>query len=670
MKIHQTLHGYLHGHSQIASSVDLSLPDKKKMAVLSDWSEYSRSDGSDSSYITTYALPNSSYYVIAKTWYAEEMKRPGCVWTHSLLVDTNEIDTPFDFRTLWSFFKRPSLRNEDFSLYEFAIEVSESTADNDIDESIAIQFPSLAYWLSQMLEGNEKLVFTAASPSSDNQMLLLSLLSHLPIGIAKRMSFCSGTARLRQYDNEPFDLQITSAIRKKIPALNLPVAEEEPTEECYKQIARSVLDGGKEIPILFWKFSEDIGNSVVKLKTVLNVYQNLDRLEETDTDKEALFDETLRSLAKAFPAPDDGEAFKSSMLSQNVTKYFCGELQFIIKMAMTPYYVSFDYSSFNFWGRLSVFVNNSKLADSLEIVDVLLAQGVKTNIQKKVLNTFERHYDGEEQVYILKSHWPFYVYMAKVDSAFLEHECWTEAETDRFKALLPLFLESSVDNTSLWESVFLRVIRDEVEISYAGLKKFDEHINVTAKIMDMKENRQFVQPAIVDYCKTLPVKLLSWLSSKDTISYDSQVIVCETVSPSSELVHNTISNDWRALANVNVSTLNIDLAAYLFILSYNVKDRKGGFQFYRKAFYPIYKAAEDDTINSSIWQRISVYCPKPLWGWEWDRCAMLRRGLSDWVIDGHVSVGDIRRLTPERKLNKKLVKYVNKRKEGKGWLQW
>ena len=37
-------------------------------------------------YYTGYPLENGEKYVIAKTWYAYEMKRPGCVWTHSIVL--------------------------------------------------------------------------------------------------------------------------------------------------------------------------------------------------------------------------------------------------------------------------------------------------------------------------------------------------------------------------------------------------------------------------------------------------------------------------------------------------------------------------------------------------------------------------------------------------------
>lgn len=113
MIIHQALHGYSQGHNRLASSFPLSAQDDDKMKMLSDWSEYSGSK--DNSYITTYPLSDSRHYVIAKSWYADDMERPGCVWTHSLIIDLDNLDEKFDFRLLAGLFKRPV--KGDYSFY-------------------------------------------------------------------------------------------------------------------------------------------------------------------------------------------------------------------------------------------------------------------------------------------------------------------------------------------------------------------------------------------------------------------------------------------------------------------------------------------------------------------------------------------------------------------------
>ena len=106
------LHGYDNGHRFLGGSVSLkNRADMDTIATLSDWSEYVAEGGSEPSYITAYPLKESGYYVIAKTWYADEMKRPGCVWTHSLLLPFDLLNDIDDFKRMLELFVRPSEKN-------------------------------------------------------------------------------------------------------------------------------------------------------------------------------------------------------------------------------------------------------------------------------------------------------------------------------------------------------------------------------------------------------------------------------------------------------------------------------------------------------------------------------------------------------------------------------
>ena len=84
-RLHQTLHGYNCGHHLLASSIKLSDKSMRKMEKMSDLSGNIMIEGFEQ-YYTGYYLADENYYVVACTWYASEMNRPGCVWTHSLLI--------------------------------------------------------------------------------------------------------------------------------------------------------------------------------------------------------------------------------------------------------------------------------------------------------------------------------------------------------------------------------------------------------------------------------------------------------------------------------------------------------------------------------------------------------------------------------------------------------
>ncbi len=54
-----------------------------------------------------YPLPSESYFVVSRTWAAPEVNRPGCVWTHSLLID-QRVQVEIDPRSLLGLFRRPN----------------------------------------------------------------------------------------------------------------------------------------------------------------------------------------------------------------------------------------------------------------------------------------------------------------------------------------------------------------------------------------------------------------------------------------------------------------------------------------------------------------------------------------------------------------------------------
>src|SRR4051812_32249633 len=88
--IEQALHGYLNGHQLLSSSKDFSIEEKKILLYQSDLSG-SNVDDEFKTYITGYPMAKAGFYAFSKTWYANEMKRPGCVWTHTLLINFSDL---------------------------------------------------------------------------------------------------------------------------------------------------------------------------------------------------------------------------------------------------------------------------------------------------------------------------------------------------------------------------------------------------------------------------------------------------------------------------------------------------------------------------------------------------------------------------------------------------
>ena len=108
IRVHQALHGYADGHRLLACSTALKPRDQKTMLILSDVSGPNATI-EDGGYLTGYPLPESGVYAIACTWAATEMARPGCVWTHTLLLDFADLAVLPTMQVLVSAFRRPTV---------------------------------------------------------------------------------------------------------------------------------------------------------------------------------------------------------------------------------------------------------------------------------------------------------------------------------------------------------------------------------------------------------------------------------------------------------------------------------------------------------------------------------------------------------------------------------
>ena len=109
VKVEQILFGYDNGHGMLYSSLKKPLIQQREVERLSDAS----GNGIFDSYISCFPLVEDEYYVFAKTWYADEMQRPGCVWTHMLLISFDDLEKNMGTYSIQSIFHRPDIHNNE-----------------------------------------------------------------------------------------------------------------------------------------------------------------------------------------------------------------------------------------------------------------------------------------------------------------------------------------------------------------------------------------------------------------------------------------------------------------------------------------------------------------------------------------------------------------------------
>ena len=236
--IEQTLHGYSNGHRLLYASKKFPDNDEKKMTIMSDLSGNEFVRGFER-YFTGYWLSDNKF-VLACTWYAEEMNRPGCVWTHSLILEKevlNEINC--NIGSVLGIFRRPQIKS-DFSFYEEGLEI-------ELRDSLSIVDNKLKYMI-WCLWGNKYplIIFAEDSLAYENEVLFLFLSQNDLFD--EDFSFCTGTVSLRSYETRILQFQIVpqKLARSSILGNRINIAKDEKVIKNYPMWVNEVFKNIKK----------------------------------------------------------------------------------------------------------------------------------------------------------------------------------------------------------------------------------------------------------------------------------------------------------------------------------------------------------------------------------------------------------------------------------------
>ena len=199
IQVHQVLHGYHNGHQLLSSSMEFSFPDRRLLDAMSDGAGIGADNCMDG-YITGYALPESRKYVLAKTWYADGMARPGCVWTHSLIFDMEDMKYVSAPDEILGRFQKP-LSGDD-KRYAAPILL---TMENHLCK---YELGKLQYAI-YTIYGTDKAKYVEVEDDGYLESVIL-ILCHMPERLLRRFSFCSNSLINRSINGSPFSYQMVA----------------------------------------------------------------------------------------------------------------------------------------------------------------------------------------------------------------------------------------------------------------------------------------------------------------------------------------------------------------------------------------------------------------------------------------------------------------------------
>jgi hypothetical protein len=307
--VHQALHGYDDGHQLLSCSLDLTQEQQWQMLVMTDLSGPSFKPGFDG-YLTGYPLEGGGFYCLARTWFAPELPRPGCVWTHTLLVRDADIARVRDVRQLWAYLRRPDFVGQ------------RSHYDASIDVYMAEYAPSaegrhLTNALAALLYGSPRNSIVVIDDSgSVYEDAVASLFDQQWPRLRRSFRFCTGALSIREID---FDLAVAphNVPRRTSKKSTLIFeggsrAQSERAQDEWVRLAADDLERQEDSPLrkFLWTFGPDYSDGRAAYRPLCEVYL-------ATTQSSGGLAEAMSAIAHFFPAATSSRRLKSALFGIN-----------------------------------------------------------------------------------------------------------------------------------------------------------------------------------------------------------------------------------------------------------------------------------------------------------------------------------------------------------------
>ena len=268
LRIHQALYGYQDGHRLLASSTELPQGTSRLLLPLSDGPDL-QIKVPMAGYMSGYPVSEIEAFALSMTWPAPEMPRPGCVWTHVLLIDSGVLGAIHDPCGLLECFHRPEGPEPDRTSYSAPLSYeagkrAPSAKGGDLSLS-------LLYWLYMSMEP----LVLRAEERSLGELEVLSLWGQQWPELREGFSFVS-IASTREVSSRPFDVRLvfdSDPVLER--ALDAPIrssSEVSGSSESWLAVAVEDLATPGQFREMLWRYGPEAGRKRSAFAPIARVY--------------------------------------------------------------------------------------------------------------------------------------------------------------------------------------------------------------------------------------------------------------------------------------------------------------------------------------------------------------------------------------------------------------
>ena len=650
-EIHQALHGYSDGHRQLAISTKLEPSDSKLLLTFSDISGPGAKSGTDG-YLTGYPLSTSGFFALSRTWLAPDMPRPGCVWTHTLLISFTDLAVIESPEKLNRHFRCP-LNRRDVEQYTRTLEFA-------LDEppTIPVYASKWEAGILQALYGHPDKHVLVERPSHLPDELVLALWSQQWPRLRRSFSFCSLCTRDRSSNGINFDLQMMPATVSARQSSIVHDANEQ-VEAQEDWLLRALRDLERPNDMGLRSFLKIVGSDVdggrAAFKPLCTLFVALEEEHaEAGTLGRALVTlESEPSLSGARTA----RAVVANMLTKNVERLDDVELCFLWKNIE---YVDRDLLSKQgtnvlrtVWRRAPDAFN--ELSTQTEVQQNLIDRTVQTVELSELLGHIAHVRELERLALRLRP------------GIVKEVAFWRSA------AELEDAVEAAAVSQSRNESIEAMIWAKRKELAMLAVSHFGERdiLSAIARTIGKSDVPRDVRTWIVEATRDA-TGLKELLRTTEPLHLAFLTLVAGCVSEDS--VPNEEGKDpWlialrRAGALDNEGLLDLELA--VFVLSRalgGASSSPGGLL--RAGFESVDTALTARRLPEKLWQHLDPYLPRSFFWFDRNRNHRIRTAVTDLFVDRELPAEDFVEITREFDTFRELVRQMSWSRAGRKYLE-
>jgi len=642
----QTLHGYMDGHRLLASSVELPKPALRTMLVLSDMSGSNVAPGFES-YVSGYPVDGTDFYAFAMTWYAHEMNRPGCAWTHTFLIRAGDIGEISSLDNLVALFRRPHGVEVVTAPYEKRIWIPRILAPQT--ESLAhpgayLCGPVVSHVIEHLyIDARCPPILLRCDASRECEDLILSIWSQQWPALRKSFTFCSGSLSNRLIGEKPFDIQaiprkLARSIEREVPtAYSIDIANDLAHETGHTWVATVTKDITSDKPTPFRRYLWAVGDRSHPRRSdfakLANLYEVVQRVNEHEASLETL----LSELAVNYPNAEDGIVIKvailgpwtngHSILMENVSE---SEILRALAYFDTPSALSAE--SLQLRSRASaLWYKDAQFQECVRrllttyvnpLGEELLA-GVADAISAAELARFSR--DDHRLVFAFVERKPALVcgrelWVGEPDyqRELFDHVKYASLPSDMIQPMIRAMLEARVD-----------VVAPDAYAHFGTpvLRAFLEWCNDHTEAGIEAAYRSWI-----GLISKAPGETLDWLHLNIPCSAGTLALIASKLDPHSPVVQAYGTELWRNILDAHEQGMDTKTRRALaeFLLPFSLEKRgPNSERLARFAFPIIHEALATNSLGYEAWRHLDPILPRlSLWN-LWDRCERLRRGMKE-----------------------------------------